>query len=138
LALVLPTLGCLFIWHVAVLGVRLATLHLGVGLALAALLMELFFLHYRRLPFASGFVSSGELRSRGALSLLALLLASFTLAWIERAAATTAGGYLLLVAIMAVLVAAVMTVDRAWRRPAAPLELDEPPPLPTQRLDLAG
>jgi hypothetical protein len=93
---------------------------------------------YRLLPFASAFVPSGQLRSLGAMSVAALLFVSFALAWIERFAATTTAGYLLLVAIMAGLGAGVMTLDRVWRRPATPLELDEPPPLPTQRLDLAG
>jgi hypothetical protein len=67
IALVLPTLGGLFVWHATVLGTRLAALHLGVGLVVSALLMETLFLRYRLVPFASGYVPSGELRSRGAV-----------------------------------------------------------------------
>jgi hypothetical protein len=137
LALVLPTLGCLFIWHAMVLGARLAALHLGVGLVVSALLMETLFVLYRLVPFASGYVPSGELRSRGVASAAALLFVSFARAWIERFALTTTAGYLTLVAIMVGLSAGVMAVDRASRRPAIPLDLDEPTPVPTQRLDLA-
>jgi hypothetical protein len=63
---------------------------------------------------------------------------SFALAWVERFALTAPAGYLTLVAIMVGLIAAVTAVDRASRRPAAPLDLDEPTPVPTQRLDLAS
>ena len=137
IALVLPTLGGLFIWHAIVLGARLAALHLGVGLVVSALLMETLFLRYRRLPFASGYVPSGELRSRGVASVAALLFVSFALAWVERFALAAPAGYLMLVATMIGLSAGVRAFDRASRRPATPLDLDEPTPFPTQRLDLA-
>jgi hypothetical protein len=138
IALVLPTLGGLFIWHVTVLGARLATLHLGVGLVVSVLLMETLFVRYRLVPFASGYVPSGELMSRGVASAAALLLVSFAIAWLERFALTAPAGYLMLVASMIGLSAGVRAFDRASRRPAALLDLDEPPPLPTQRLDLAS
>jgi len=137
IALVLPTLGGLSIWHTAVLGGRLAALHLGVGLAFSMLLMEMLFLRYRRLPFVSGYVPSAELKSRGVASAAALLLVSFALAWVERLAVTATAGYLMLVAIMVGLSAGVIAVDRASRPAATVLDLDEPPPVPTQRLDLA-
>jgi hypothetical protein len=138
IALVLPTLGGLFIWQAIVLGARLAALHLGVGLVVSALLMETLFVRYRRLPFVSCYVPSAELKSRGVAYVAALLFVSFTLAWIERLALTATLGYLMLVAIMVGLSAGVMAFDRALRRPPAPLDLDEPSPLPTQRLDLAS
>jgi hypothetical protein len=138
IALVLPTLGGLFIWHTTVLGARFAALHLGVGVALSALLMETLFLRYRRLPFASGYVPSAELKSRGVASAAVLLFVSFTLAWVERFALTAPAGYLMLVATMIGVSTGVRAVDRASRRPAAPLDLDEPPALPTQRLDLTS
>jgi hypothetical protein len=138
MALVLPTLGGLLIWHAALLGTRLATLHFGVGVAVSALLMETLFVRYRRVPFASGSVPSSELRARSVVSAAVLVCVSFTLAWIERFALTTVAGYLLLVAIMIGLSAGVRAFDRASPRPVAPLDLDEPPQLPTQRLDLAS
>jgi hypothetical protein len=138
IALVLPTLGGLFIWHAIVLGVRLAALHLGVGLVVSALLMETLFVRYRRVPFASCYVPSAELKSRGVAFVAALLSVSFSLAWIERVALTAPALYLMLVATIIGLGEGVRAFDRASRRPAAPLDLDEPPPLPTQRLDLAS
>jgi hypothetical protein len=138
IALVLPTLGGLFIWHATVLGTRLAALHLGVGLVVSALLMETLFVRYRLVPFASGYLPSGELRSRGVASAAVLLFLSFALAWVERFALTATAGYLTLVAIMVGLSAGVMAVDRTSRRPATPLDLDEPTSFPTQRLDLAS
>jgi hypothetical protein len=138
IAVALPTLGGLFIWHVLALGVRIAALHLGVGLVMTALLMEALFVRYRLVPFASGYVPSGELRIRGLASAAVLLLASFALARIERFAAAAPAGYLTLVATMIGLTATMRAFDRASGGPAVPLDLDEPPELPTQRLDLAS
>jgi hypothetical protein len=138
MALVMPTLGGLFIWHATLLGARLAALHLGVGLVVSALLMETLFVRYPLVPFASGYVPSGELRLRGVASAAALLCAAFALAWVERFALTSTAGYLTLIAIVVGLWAWVMAVDRASPRRATPLDLDEPTPVPTQRLDLAG
>ena len=137
IALVLPTLAGLFIWHAIVLGTRLATLHLGVGLVESALLMETLFVRYRLVPFASGYVPSGELRSRWVMSAAALLCVSFALAWVERFALTATAGYLTLLVIMVGLSAGVIAVDRASIRLATPLDLDEPTRFPTQRFDLA-
>lgn len=138
IALVLPTLAGLFTWYAAVLGVHFATLHLGVGLAVSVLLMELLFLRYRRVPFASGYVPSGEVTSRAAVSVAAIVCGAFALAWVERVVHSIPFGYLMLVATLLGLGAAIRTFERTWRGPTLALDLDEPPPLPTQRLDLAG
>ncbi|MGH9139802.1 MAG: hypothetical protein ACRD2I_01525 [Vicinamibacterales bacterium] len=138
MALVLPALGGLFIWHATVLGARLAALHLGVGLVVSALLMETLFVRYRLVPFASGYLASGELRTRAVASAMVLLLASFALAGIERFALTAPAGYLLLVTAMIGLSAGVRAFDRALPRSAVQADLDEPPSLPTQRLDLTS
>jgi hypothetical protein len=138
MALVLPTLGSLFIWHATVLGAPVAALHLGVGLVVSALLMETLFVRYRLVPFASGYMPSGELGARGIASAAALLCGAFALACVERFALTSTAGYLTLIAIIVGLWAGVMAVDRASPRTATPLDLDEPTPVPTQRLDLAG
>ena len=50
IALVLPTLGGLFIWHAVVLGAGLAALHLGVGVAVGLLTMDAVFFHNRACP----------------------------------------------------------------------------------------
>ena len=138
IALVLPTVGGLFVWHAILFGARLAALHLGVGVVVSALLMETLFVRYRCVPFVSGYVPSGELRTRGVASAVVLLFVSFALAWIERFALTAPAGYLMLVATLIGLSAGARAFDRASRRPAAPLDLDESPPVPTQRLDLAS
>ena len=135
IALALPTLGLLFIWHAAVLGASIAMRHLGVGLLVSSLLMETLFVRHRLVPFASGYVPTN---SRGVAVAVALLCVSFALAWIERTALTTTPGYLMFVATLVGLTAAVAAVDRSSHTPAAPLELDQPTPFATQRLDLAG
>jgi hypothetical protein len=99
--------------------------------------METLFVRHRLVPFASAYVPSGELRVRGVASAVALLPVSFALAWVERFAMTTTAGYLTLVVTMVGLTAGVVAVDRASRGPATPLDLDEAPAVPTQRLDLA-
>jgi hypothetical protein len=137
-ALVLPILSGLLVWHVAVLGIRLAGLHFGVGLAQSALLMETLFLRYGCLPFVSKYERSGELNSHCPLAAAAILSASFALAWIERFALTIPVGYLALVATMIGLSAGVRALDRASCRPAAPLDLDTPPESPAHRLDLGN
>jgi hypothetical protein len=137
IGLVLPTLGVLFIWHAIVLGTHLAALHFCIGLVGSALLMETLFVRYRLVPFVSPYVPS-ELRLRGVASAVVLLFVSFILAWIERFALTSPAKYLTLVAILIGLNVLVRTLDRASRQSPTRLYLDEPPPLPTQRLDLAS
>ena len=138
LGLAVPALAVLFAWHSGVFGVRVALLHFVVGLASAALMMELLFVGYRRLPFVSGYVPSAELKSRGAAYVAAVLVVSYTLAWIERTTLATTAYVFVLVVVMAALAACVAAFDRASRPSATALNLDEELPLPTQRLNLAG
>jgi hypothetical protein len=135
--LVLPALGGLFIWHAIVLGIRLAALHFGVGVVVSVLLMEGLFVRCRLVPLVSGYVPFTEPGARNIVCAATLLLGSLALAWVERFALSAPGGYLVLVATLIGLSAGVRTFDRASRRPATPIDLDEPPQLPTQRLDLA-
>jgi hypothetical protein len=137
-ALVVPVLAALFVWHSAVLGVRVAVLHFGTGLVSAALMMEVLFVRYRRLPFVSGYVPSSDLKSRGPAYVGALLLVCYALAWIERSTLATAAYVLVLVSVIAALTACVAAFDRASVPSATALDLDEEIPLPTQRLNLAG
>jgi hypothetical protein len=138
IALVLPTLGGLFIWHATVLGAPIAALHFGVGLVVSAFLMETLFVCYRLVPFASGYMPGGELGARGIASAAALLCGAFALAFVERFALTSTAGYLTLIAVIVGLWGGVMAVDRASPQSATSLDLDERTPVPTQRLDLAG
>jgi hypothetical protein len=137
LAVVVPTLVALTIWAVAVLGADLARRHLGIGLALSALLMETLFLKYRRVPFVSSYVASADVKLNGVMFLAALLSGSFVLAWLERLSFESATGYAVLVATLLGLAVAARVFDHATRGPATALDLDEEPVLPTQRLNLA-
>jgi hypothetical protein len=132
IALVLPTLGGLFIWHAIVLGASLAALRLGIGLVVSAFLMETLFLRYRRLPFVSAYVPGAELKSRGIAYVAALLSVSFALAWIERLALMTTAGYVTLVTLT---IGLSMAINRSSHQPPTPI--DDPTPVSALRLDLA-
>ena len=80
LALALPVLVALFAWHSAVLGLRVAVLHFCTGGAFVALIMEVLFLRYRRIPFVGGYVPSTDLKSRGAVYAAAGVLVCETFA----------------------------------------------------------
>jgi hypothetical protein len=136
-AVVAPTLVGLMIWHTAILGPRLAALHLGVGLALSALMMETLFLRDRRVPLVSGYVPSLDVKSQGLVFLAAVVSVSFALAWAERSVLETATGYVVLLTILLGLSVGMRTFDRASIGPAVAIDLDEQPALPTQRLNLA-
>jgi hypothetical protein len=139
IAIALPILTGLFLWHSAVLGVRVAALHFGTGVAFSMLMMEVLFVRYRRVPLVSGYVPSADLKSRGPAYVGAVLVVSYVLALIERTALAATPAYvLLLVSAVVGLSAAVAAFDRSWRLTAPVLELDEDVPLPTQRLNLAG
>jgi len=137
LAVVVPMLLALTIWAAAVLGFRLALLHLGIGLSLSALLMETLFLKYRRVPFVSSYMPSPDVKLNGVLFLSALLFGSFVLAWLERLSFESTTGYVVLVSILLGSAAGARAFDHATRGSAIPLDLDEEPVLPTQRLNLA-
>jgi hypothetical protein len=124
-------------WHAVILGVRLAALHLGVGVVVSALLMEMLFVRIPLVPFVSPYVPSGEIAPRGVAFVAAVLCVSFTLAWGERFALRATAGYLTFIAIMVGLSAAAVIVDRASHRASTPLDLDEATPASShQHLDL--
>ena len=80
LTLIVPTLTVLFAWHALVLTPRLAVAHLAFGGAVAVLLMEALFITYQKLPFASGFVRTEDLKSLVPLYVLVVLIVSLALA----------------------------------------------------------
>jgi hypothetical protein len=136
IGLVLPLLTALSIWHVALLGLRIAALHFCTGVAFSILLIELLFLPYHRVPFVSGYVPSVELKSHGVLYVVTMLCVSFALALIERFALTALFRYIVLIGVAVAISAALVACDRAWRSFPLELDLEEEPPLPTQRLGL--
>jgi hypothetical protein len=137
IAFALPTLGGLFVWHTTLLGVRLAALHLGIGVVVSVLLTEALFARCRLVPFVSAYAPNGEQGSGRALFAAVVLLCSFALARVERAALESPAGYLMLVTIMTALIAGVRAFDRASQRSADLVIPDEPFFFTTQRLNLA-
>ena len=137
-ALVVPVLAGVAILHAVILGPRLAALHFGVGLASSVLLLEVLFLRCRRVPLVSSYVPGGDVKSLGALSVVAVLLAALAFAWVERLALETASRYLILLSTLGGLSVAVRMFDRTARESAVTIDFDEQELLPTQRLSLAG
>jgi hypothetical protein len=87
-------------------------------------------------PFVSGYVPSVDVKLTGVVFLASVLSGSFALAWVERGSLETATGYVALLTVLLGLSVGVRAFDRASRGPAAVLDLDEQPALPTQRLNL--
>jgi hypothetical protein len=137
IALVLPLLTALFVWHAALLGLRLAMLHFGTGVAFSVLLIEMLFLRHRRVPFVSAYIPSVELKSQAVMYVITMLVVSFALASIERAALTAIFRYAVLIGVAVGIIAAVAVFDRFWRNEPMDFDLEEEPPLPTQRLRLS-
>jgi hypothetical protein len=135
-----PMLVALSVWYSAVLGIRVAVLHVGTGVAFSTLLIELLFLGYPRLPLVSAYVPSADLKSRGPAYVVAVLLASYLLALIERSAlATTTSLYVVMLSVALLAISGAVSMADQSREPSASvLDLDEEVPLPTQRLNLAG
>jgi hypothetical protein len=136
-AVVVPALLALTVWDTTILGPRVALLHAGAGLCLSALVMETLFLRYRRVPFVSAYVPSADVKLVGVVFLASVLSGSFALAWVERRSLESVAGYVALLTILLGLSVGVRVFDQATREPAAPLDFDEQPALPTQRLNLA-
>lgn len=136
LTLVAPTLLLLSIWHLFVLGLRVALGHLTSGVCVALLILELLFVTYRRLPFASSYTRDEDLKSVGPLYVAALLIGAFSLARLERTALASVIGTLTFCCTLAALVAGVHAVDTARRRTRVPIDLDERPADATQRFEL--
>jgi hypothetical protein len=126
LALVVPTLILLFAWHAMVLAPRLALEHLASGAAAAVLMNEVLFLGYQKLPFASGYVRTEDLKSLVPLYVVAVLIASLALAGLERAMLGTATGSALFFGSLAAAIVAVHAADVHRRRTRTPIDLDEP------------
>jgi hypothetical protein len=126
LVLVVPTLTLLFAWHAMVLTPRLALEHVACGAAVAVLIMEVLFVGYQKLPFASGYVRTEDLKSLVPVYVVAVLLVSLTLAGLERAAlASTAGSAAFFGALLAAIVG-MHAADVRRRRTRVPIDLDEP------------
>jgi hypothetical protein len=136
IGLALPVLMLLSLWHGALLPVRVAVLHFGVGAAYSIFLIEALFLRYRRVPFVSAYQPGVEIKSHGVLYIVVMLLVSFALAGTERLAFQTVFRYVALIGVIGGLTVAVAAFDRARLEAPPILDLEEQPALPTQRLGL--
>ena len=131
-----PALLGLAVWHTAILGPRLAGLHLGVGACLSVLVIETMFLRERRVPFVNGFASTVDAKLRVAGFVVALVSVSFAMAWVERWSFSSATRYSAFLATLLGLSFVLAVFDRVSSASSPALEFDEDP-LPTQRLNLA-
>ncbi|HJZ74020.1 MAG TPA: hypothetical protein VKE51_19910 [Vicinamibacterales bacterium] len=135
-ALVAPTVLMLLVLDVFTLGAGLAVAHAAFGLGEAMLLLEILFLKYRKLPFASSYVRSEDLKSVGPLYVVGLSTTAVTFAAFERAALASVPGVVAGLGALATLVMAVRAYDASYRRMRFPIDLDEIPSGATQRLEL--
>jgi hypothetical protein len=126
LALMVPTLALLLAWHAAVLAPRLALEHLACGAAQALLLMDVLFIGYHKLPFASGYVRGDDLKAIVPLYVGAVLITSLALAAVERAALASATGAAVFFAALLAAIVTMHAVDVRSRRTRTPIDLDEP------------
>jgi hypothetical protein len=132
----LPALVILSLWQAALLPLRVAVLHVGVGAAYSIFLIEVLFLRYRRVPFVSAYQPGVEMKSHGVVYIVVMLLLSFALAGTERLAFQTVLWYVALIAAIGGLTLAVAAFDRARLEAPPILDLEEQPALPIQRLGL--
>jgi len=126
LTLVVPTLALLFAWHTIAMMPRVALEHVACGAAVAVLMMEVFFVRYQKLPFASGYVRTDDLKSLVPLYVVAVLLLSLTLAAFERAALASLTGSVVFFGALLAAIVGVHAVDVRRRRRRLPIDLDEP------------
>jgi hypothetical protein len=125
LTLVIPTLVVLFASHVVVMVPRLALEHVACGAAVAVLMMDVFFLGYQKLPFASGYIRTEDLKSLAPVYVMAVLLVSLTVAGLERAALASATGSVIFFAALLAAIVSVHAADVRRRRTRIPIDLDE-------------
>jgi hypothetical protein len=134
--LIAPTLLLVFGWDVFILGPRVALAHSTAGACVALLALELLFVGYRKLPFASSYTRTEDLKSVGPLYVLATVVGSMALARLERAALASTPGEVAFVGTLAALIVGVHAADAARRRTGVPIDLDELPADATQRFEL--
>lgn len=137
-AVALPALAGAAVWHAMVLGPAAAIWHGMVGIALAAMVMEGLFFSYRGLPFASGYVPSDTIKAGGPFLVMGVIGAALGLAWLERAALATTTGTATFIGLMAAFSVALNAGRARWLRDREPVDLDDCPDEPTQRLDLSA
>jgi hypothetical protein len=133
LAVFLP-LVVLLPLHVALLGAFPALVHSLVGCLFGLATLDALFLGYRRVPFACSYLPMGDPKLLWSAGAATLLLLPYTFAQIERVALQSITSTVALGAVLSVIVVTLKIVDRVRRRERLPLNFDEAPAPPTQRL----
>lgn len=138
LLVVAPMLLALVPLHALIVGLGAALTHFVYGVLLALVVTESAFLNFRKLPFASTYVPSGTLATRGAVYALLFGAIVYGIAWIERLALGSRGRTLWLFAATGALLVVLRATDLWQRQTRLPVELDELAEPPTQRLGLSS
>jgi hypothetical protein len=134
---VIPTVLLVLAMDVSILGFRVALAHAGTGLCVGLLLVELLFVRYRKLPFASGYARAEDLKSVGPLYIAALLISAGSLAAIERAALASAPGTIALLAALLAMIGATHAVAKSQRETLPEVDFDERPSGAAQWFELS-
>ncbi len=134
--LVIPVLVALLPLHVLALGHELAIVHFTFGLLSAFVLGEALLLEYRRLPFASTYVPTETLTTYGGIYAFFVLIAVYTVAWLEHLALSTNRATVVLFVVTGTILAVLRGIDVWQRRNQIERELDELVDPPTLRLGL--
>jgi len=122
--------------HIALLGFAVAVVHSIFGFMIATALLDGLFLNYRQFPFACSYVPIENPKLVWPFGLTAVLVVSYGLANVERQALETATRTVELGAALGAIVLLVKMFDRMMRRERRPVDFDERPTRPTQRLGL--
>jgi hypothetical protein len=134
--LVVPVLLALLPLHVLALGRQTAMLHFTYGLLAALVLGEATLVGYRRLPFASSSVPTGNVTTYGGIYGAIFLVGVYTVAWVEHLALSTTLGTVVLFVVTGAILAVIRGMDVWQRRDRVDVELDELVDPPTLRLGL--
>jgi len=132
LAVVLPALALMSMWHIEALGRRLMLVHLGVGVAVGIVMMDAVFFQNRRVPLASVYIPSPDAKATGVLYCAGLLTASFAVAIVERASFAAPGLYAGLLVALLTISACLRWFDGVSPTATIELDVDEQASLPTQ------
>jgi hypothetical protein len=135
-ALVLTPVLVLLPLHVALFGPAGALMHALCGALFATAILDTLFLGYRRMPFACSYLPIENPKVVWPLTISSVFVVTYGLARVERLALQTPVYSTLFCAALVAMVLAVKVIDRARRRERLPVDFDERPALPTQRLGL--
>ena len=122
--------------HVALFGSVVGLLHGLLGCLFAVAALDALFLGYRKVPFACTYLPLGDPKLLWSVGAAALLAVPYAFALLERAALSSPAWTAAFAASLAGIVLAIRIIDRVRRREPQPLDFDERPAPPTQRLGI--